>query len=109
MVNVHGGATVALVVAVLLVLLVVLGVLAALALVLRGSKPSDRAELVRTVAELVRACHPGRGGFALTGGSSGTDQDKHPILADPPPVLRAEPKREPSPSPLSEDPSAGGA
>jgi hypothetical protein len=109
MVNVHGGATVALVVAVLLVLLVVLGVLAALALVLRGSKPSDRAELVRTVAELVRACHPGRGGFALTGGSSGTDQDKHPILADPPPVLRAERKREPSPSPLSEDPSAGGA
>ena len=77
MVNVHGGATVALVVAVLLVLLVVLGVLAALALVLRGSKPSDRAELVRTVAELVRACHPGRGGFASTGGSSGTDQDKH--------------------------------
>lgn len=68
MVNVHGGATVALVVAVLLVLLVVLGVLAALALVLRGSKPSDRAELVRAVAELVRACHPGAGRLCVDRG-----------------------------------------
>lgn len=37
---------------VLCTLVLVLGVLAALALVLRGTKPDERAELVRALAEL---------------------------------------------------------